>query len=82
MAGPDHAQDDPRTESTEAGNQAGAGPSRKTRRQPVARHMVIERVETIPMTAEERRRAVEALAELILHWEHTTAAATNSEEHP
>jgi hypothetical protein len=40
--------------------------------------MVIERVETIPMTAEERRRVVEAFAELIVHWEHTTAAATNA----
>ncbi len=81
MAGPDHAQDDPRAESTEAGSQSGARPSRKVRRQPVVRPMVIERVETIPITAEEYSRAVDALAGLILHWEDTTAAATTSEEH-
>ncbi|WP_239394195.1 hypothetical protein [Frankia sp. CiP3] len=38
-------------------------------RQDVARHVDIERIETVPMTDEEYEDAVSALAELVLQWE-------------
>ncbi len=44
-------------------------PPTARRREPVARPVVVERIETVTMTPEERQAAVDSLAELIVHWE-------------
>ncbi len=60
---------------------AACPPPATRRREPVARSVIVERIETVTMTPEQRQAAVDALAELIVRWELAGAPNTRPQGH-
>ncbi|WP_131766398.1 hypothetical protein [Candidatus Protofrankia californiensis] len=77
---PEHSQDGTGVKNSEPIDDAKTGTSRTIRRKPVARPLVVDRIETVTMAPEQRRRAVEALANLIVRAEQAGAFATERDK--